>query len=650
MTHIGRNDPCGCGSGEKYKKCCGKGNVLSLSHTLEKELDEILLDMLGFAMNYYQHELERSLGTYYQAFNVPDRDKEIARVFGSIWFITSVELGDSTILSKYLDKQANRHRPRVKDILNKWKTVRPSVGVIEHQNSDQSIVVKDLFSNKVQNVKVLEEDLQVESGSLLLAAIFPAVENSIVLGPFIEVPPVISKQLEQAVISLYEGSEIGDPQEFMSELFLDVLNLFMSVFTEEGVWNSEAHKEVADHFLEFMMDQGRDDEAVLDLGVTLWGKYCSRKNPSIKKPEIYVAALIYLVDKLVPFGGYFTQKELAEQFRVSSASISSRFKEMQDALEAEVDQLQGLREKAELDVYREKFEHNVQSNPLIPKAALERELLQLQREINEQNFESMDQIQEFLTNRMNPKPAKKKLSKKERAQELLFDAYEAAGKKRVQLAKEALKLYPNSPDAFNILAESERNLEERLSLYKAGLEAGEKELGKSFFNQNKGHFWGLTETRPYMRVKFLYAALLQDMGMVKEAISQYEELLMLNPMDNQGVRYELFGAYVQSGHIQKANALLNEYKEDSTAHGAFNSLLIEYEINGITPKTKRLVKRAKDVNPYVIDYLTGSKQIPKQHVDSFIFGSESEAAAYVLEHRHLWERNKELVEWLRRQA
>ncbi len=23
---VGRNDPCTCGSGKKYKKCCGKGS------------------------------------------------------------------------------------------------------------------------------------------------------------------------------------------------------------------------------------------------------------------------------------------------------------------------------------------------------------------------------------------------------------------------------------------------------------------------------------------------------------------------------------------------------------------------------------------------------------------------------------------------
>jgi len=26
---VGRNDPCQCGSGKKYKKCCGSGGILS---------------------------------------------------------------------------------------------------------------------------------------------------------------------------------------------------------------------------------------------------------------------------------------------------------------------------------------------------------------------------------------------------------------------------------------------------------------------------------------------------------------------------------------------------------------------------------------------------------------------------------------------
>ncbi|WP_142382884.1 hypothetical protein [Bacillus sp. V33-4] len=59
----------------------------------------------------------------------------------------------------------------------------------------------------------------------------------------------------------------------------------------------------------------------------------------------------------------------------------------------------------------------------------------------------------------SPKP----LSDKEKAQELLFEAYESTGNKRKQLVEKALKLYPNSPDAYNILAEYEKNPEDRRS-------------------------------------------------------------------------------------------------------------------------------------------------------------------------------------------
>ena len=39
---VGRNDPCTCGSGKKYKKCCGKANVVDISTVIDEELDRIL--------------------------------------------------------------------------------------------------------------------------------------------------------------------------------------------------------------------------------------------------------------------------------------------------------------------------------------------------------------------------------------------------------------------------------------------------------------------------------------------------------------------------------------------------------------------------------------------------------------------------------
>ena len=34
VPKIGRNDPCPCGSGKKYKKCCGKERIVTQTDTL----------------------------------------------------------------------------------------------------------------------------------------------------------------------------------------------------------------------------------------------------------------------------------------------------------------------------------------------------------------------------------------------------------------------------------------------------------------------------------------------------------------------------------------------------------------------------------------------------------------------------------------
>lgn len=41
---IGRNDPCSCGSGKKYKKCCGSKGTDLVEMLVNEELDRVLID------------------------------------------------------------------------------------------------------------------------------------------------------------------------------------------------------------------------------------------------------------------------------------------------------------------------------------------------------------------------------------------------------------------------------------------------------------------------------------------------------------------------------------------------------------------------------------------------------------------------------
>ena len=86
------------------------------------------------------------------------------------------------------------------------------------------------------------------------------------------------------------------------------------------------------------------------------------------------------------------------------------------------------------------------------------------------------------------------------AQDLMYKAFEIADiQERIKLAKRAIELSPDCADAYVVLAENAAHRKEALEFYEKGVAAGERALGPKAFQEDVGHFWGLLETRPYMR-------------------------------------------------------------------------------------------------------------------------------------------------------
>lgn len=99
----------------------------------------------------------------------------------------------------------------------------------------------------------------------------------------------------------------------------------------------------------------------------------------------------------------------------------------------------------------------------------------------------------------------------EEAQDLVYEAWNAKDKRRVRLARQALRISPDCADAYVLLAEeTARSLEEVRDLYEQGVKAGERALGPDAFKEFRGDFWGILETRPYMRAR---AGLAQQMSL-----------------------------------------------------------------------------------------------------------------------------------------
>lgn len=135
--------------------------------------------------------------------------------------------------------------------------------------------------------------------------------------------------------------------------------------------------------------------------------------------------------------------------------------------------------------------------------------------------------------------------------------------KRVEYLNKALSLDPDSVDAKLglIKVRMSEEPEEKLVAIASLMDKAAEPLKKwGFFEQQRGYFWGLPETRPFMRVKQAYMDSLIDCGMISLAIEEGNEMIALNINDNLGIRYTLMHLYALTGDENAALELHKKYE------------------------------------------------------------------------------------------
>jgi tetratricopeptide (TPR) repeat protein len=234
-----------------------------------------------------------------------------------------------------------------------------------------------------------------------------------------------------------------------------------------------------------------------------------------------------------------------------------------------------------------------------------------------------------------------------RAQSLMYEAFEAPVPQRVVLAMEALALSPDSADAYLLLAEeTASSLEAARELLEQAVAAGERAIGQDPFTDDVGYFWGLIETRPYMRSRAALAETLWALGRYEEAVSHQRDLLRLNPNDNQGIRYRQAEYLVALEQYEELDELFTAYDDDAAAAFAYTKALAAYRRQGDSPQARELLAEARELNPHVPIYLAGRKRLPSRLPDYVGFGDASEAVDYAAGAKAQWESVPGAVAWL----
>ncbi len=271
--------------------------------------------------------------------------------------------------------------------------------------------------------------------------------------------------------------------------------------------------------------------------------------------------------------------------------------------------------------------------------------------LENQEFDSKEALQEFLNKKL--KDGKMDFSsrrtKQEIAQDFMYDAWDVEKrKKRIELAQKALSIFPDCADAYNLLAEDEaKTLEDAKTLYQEGMERGRKALGKNF-KEMEGHFWGITNTRPYMRSCLGLMRCCWASKEYEKAIDLAKEMLKLNPNDNQGVRYLLIIYLAEVGKYAELKKFMeSQYKDDSSIEWTYIKALLFFALEGVSKKAEKLLNQALKNNCYVPEYLTEQKPLPTLLPDCYSWGSPEEAILFVANSLNVWKKIPGALDWLK---
>jgi tetratricopeptide (TPR) repeat protein len=289
-----------------------------------------------------------------------------------------------------------------------------------------------------------------------------------------------------------------------------------------------------------------------------------------------------------------------------------------------------------------------QDVPLDPRAA-ERNEWAVEQLMAGQQFKTEKQYTQFLTGLIRSPELPKIVPKTpvEEAQLMMYDAFAAEGKKRIELAKRALDISPDCADAYVLLAEENvESAEEAVPLFTEGIAAGERALGPDFVDRYLGQFWTKLETRPYLRARFGLARAYSALDRHDESVVECEAVLALDPLDNQGASYILLNELTHAGQNKAALELAESFPEDFSTQWLLNSALLKFRLYGDDIFPRHALKLAMEVKPRVLSYLVGDRKLPKRPPKETEQLLEMvDATLYMAEMLPAWEETPGALDW-----
>lgn len=281
------------------------------------------------------------------------------------------------------------------------------------------------------------------------------------------------------------------------------------------------------------------------------------------------------------------------------------------------------------------------------------------REMAKQNISSPEQAQEFMNANFVGRPMSEMLaeygrfddSAYGRSLEILDGIKPGCSAAKVRsTALRALEEDPDCVNAFMFLAQIQPTLKKEIQFNRKAVAAGRRkfsDLIETIDPQGEHGLWGHTEARPFLSAMQELAGNLRVSGDVAAAIETFEEIMALNPGDNQGIREELLVLHLGEDDWDRAQAILDKYRDDGGCHFCYAKLFLQLgriiddagvgfegsltagPLEGVPEKAlvgaRKALRQAVEKYPWALGLLADMRMSMVQPQTSYRYGSPAEA-------------------------
>lgn len=320
---VGRNDPCPCGSGKKYKKCCQSKKSISIEEVQSEELERVL-------QTFYEEYPERQDVSEYLDLVEEWRKSLDKYLIGEM--IEAIVMDEfffhhkPEIWQGYLDRQLKRViRPSVVKVLNSWTDPRVFIGEVIAVEEGY-MTVKNILEDETIYLR-RESEKPVPVGVHLYSFILP--DGTSKDNHYLAVSSLIFFPKDhEMVFEVFTQKFAAQEKQAASDYLKENGVAFWKLLGEDGYDGGEFTNFEAGVLLkavEFLEEKDREAEKLVEI----IEDYLVELQPNARKEVAIAAGAIRFGQENALFEPLnMTIKEIAEWFEVSPSSLNKYYKDI----------------------------------------------------------------------------------------------------------------------------------------------------------------------------------------------------------------------------------------------------------------------------------------------------------------------------------